>query len=577
MRKTALKIICYFMFSIVMASFEEQLDSLMEKSYPKWVKRHVEIPKITVYSILEDVAKKYPDRIAIDFFSKKVSYSELKKDVDMVASSLKSMGLARGDRVSLMLPNIPHYVIFFYAVLKLGGTVVQTNPLYTTHELESQLSDSGSRIVVTLDDFINKVTPLHPSLVQKMIVVRVEDFLPSALAFLYSASKSAKRAKVKVQKESWIYSFKDMLSSEDQVGEEPVNPETHPALLQYTGGTTGVPKAALLTHYNLVANAYQIREWIPEDYRSGISYLSAIPFFHVYGMMTAMLVPVLQGAKIILVPDPRDTKMILKSMHKSHPQAFPGIPAMYHSILNHRDVGKYDIKSVKFCMSGASPLPEELQKNFENATNGMIIEGYGLSETSPVANINPMDVSLRKIGSIGLPVSNTYEKIMDLETGTKELGPGEIGELVIKGPQVMSGYWNNVKETDIALRKGWLYTGDIAKMDENGFFYIVDRKKDMIIAGGYNIYPQEVEEILYKHPKVSEAAVIGVNDPHRGETVKAYIVLKPNETATSEEITEFCKQYLAKYKVPKIVEFTGELPKSLVGKVLKRELRNKSA
>jgi long-chain acyl-CoA synthetase len=558
-----------------MGSLEEQIDALMEKSYPKWVKRHIEIPKISVYSVLDDIAKKYPERIAIDFFSKKLNYSELRKYVDTVAGSLRKMGVTKGDRVSIMLPNVPHYVIFFFAVLKLGGTVVQTNPLYTTHELESQISDSGSSVIIVLDDFINKVIPLHPSLVQKVIVAKVEDFLPSPLAFLYSASRSAKRTKIKIPKEPWIYSFRDILSSESSVGEETISPETHPALLQYTGGTTGVPKAALLTHYNLIANAYQIREWIPEDYRSGISYLSAIPFFHVYGMMTAMLVPVLQGSRIILVPDPRDTKMILKAMHKMHPQAFPGIPSMYHSILNYRDVGKYDIKSVKFCMSGASPLPEELQKNFETATNGMIIEGYGLSETSPVANINPMDVTMRKIGSIGLPVSNTYEKIVDIETGTKDLGPGEVGELVIRGPQVMSGYWNNKDETTIALRDGWLYTGDIAKMDEDGFFYIVDRKKDMIIAGGYNIYPQEVEEILYKHPKVSEAAVIGVNDPHRGETVKAYIVLKKGETATPEEIIEFCRQYLAKYKIPKIIEFVEELPKSLVGKVLKRELRSR--
>ena len=552
------------------------MDRLLQRIYPEWAHRVIDIPKRSVYSILAQSASKYSGNVAIEFIGKKITYGELKETVDSISISLGEIGIKKGDRVSLMMPNIPQYPIFFFAILKIGGIIVQTNPLYTTFELEHQVEDSGSDTIVVMDDFIDKVIPLYPSRIERIIVVRAEDYLPKIVAGLYSLSKRIKKTRKRIPKSENIFVLRNSKRKQWESFEEKIDPLTQPALLQYTGGTTGIAKGAVLSHMNLVSNAYQIVEWLPPEYKGEISYLSAIPFFHVYGMMTALLTPMLQGSKIIIVPDPRDTHMLVKTMSKKKPVAFPGIPAMYHSILYFKDVKKYNIKAVKVCISGASPLPEELQNNFERETKALIVEGYGLSESSPVANVNPLDASKRKVGSIGLPLPNTYERIVDIENGQTDMKVGEVGELIIKGPQVMLGYWNNQSETQSTLRDGWLYTGDIAKMDENGFVYVVDRKKDLIIASGYNVYPREVEEVLYSYPKISEAAVVGIEDPHRGENVKAYVVLKKGENATEEEIREFCGKHLAVYKVPKIVEFRESLPMSLVGKVLKRELKNEN-
>lgn len=492
-----------------------------------------------------------------------------------MAGYLAASGVRKGDRIAIMLPNIPHFAIFFFAVAKVGGIVVQTNPLYTPIELKHQIHDAGADTIVVMDDFVDKAMSLYPNPITKIIVVKVQDFLPSGLAFMYSLIKAVKRTGKKVREEGGVKLYSSIMSKEYPAAPAVnVNPKEDPMVFQYTGGTTGVPKAAVLTHENLVSNIYQVTEWIPPKYRDGISYLSAIPFFHVYGMMTAMLTPLATGCRVIMVPDPRDTDTILKTIHKEKPDSFPGIPAMYHSFLSHKDVAKYDLNSLKFCLSGAAPLPKTLQDQFEAKTGAVIIEGYGLSEASPVTNANPLDSTLRRIGSIGPPVPNTQEKIVDLETGTKEVRIGEPGELIIKGPQVMKGFWNNPEETGRALKDGWLHTGDIAKVDENGYVYIIDRKKDIIIAGGYNVYPNEVEEAIRSYPKVEEVAVVGEKDEHRGETVKAFIVLKQGQQATKEEIIEHCRNYLAVYKLPRIIEFRDSLPKSLIGKILRRQLRN---
>ncbi len=552
---------------------ENRLDNILKGSYPQWVKRTIEIPDISIYKAFSDSVDKYKNNIAIDFMNKKITYGKLKEEIDSIAIRLSELGIKKGDRIAVMLPNIPQYITYFFAIVKLGAIVVQVNPLYTTRELEFEVNDSGSETIIVMDDFIDKVLPLYPVKLNKILVVKVQHYLPVIISQLYSITKKHK----KIPPADNIYLCKRPVKSELSSNEADIDPENDPALLQYTGGTTGLPKAATLTHKNLISNAYQIIEYLPEEYKKNTSYLSSIPFFHVYGMMTAMLTPLLQGSKIILLPDPRDIKAALKVMDKKKPTAFPGIPTLYHGIITYKDVKKYHINNVKICISGASPLPVELQKNFESMTGAILVEGYGLSECSPVANTTPLAENdrdkYRRIGSVGLPVSNTYEKIVSIEDGITEMPFNEPGELLIKGPQVMKGYWNRPEENKKTLVDGWLHTGDIARMDENGYVYIVDREKDLIIAGGYNIYPREVEEVIYENPKVSECAVIGVNDEHRGETVKAFIVKKDN-SLTEDEIINFCRERLAVYKVPKIIEFRNELPLTLVGKVDKKALRN---
>ncbi|MCL4332634.1 MAG: long-chain fatty acid--CoA ligase [Candidatus Thermoplasmatota archaeon] len=559
------------------STYASEFDKILEKSYPSWAKRHISIPSVSVYSILESSASKHSSKVAINFMGKKISFGELKVQVEGAATFLNQLGVKKGDRVSLMLPNIPQFVIMFFAILRLGAIVVQTNPIYTKHELEYQLSDAGAEVVIVLDDFADKVHGLYPNIVKKIVVVKVEDYLPGLLASLYSLQRSMKKTKPVVPKGSHVSFF----NGKTRPGELPsieFNPDEQVALLQYTGGTTGVPKGAILTHKNLVSNIYQVNEWLPEKFRSNLSYLAAIPFFHVYGMMTAMLGPIFQGSTMYLVPDPRDIKRVVGSIKRNKPDAFPGVPAMYHAVINYPHIEKYNVQSIQVCLSGAAPLPDELQKKFSAISGSRLTEGYGLSETSPVANVNIIGGEKEgnggpRLGSVGVAIPETYEKIVDVETGTKELPRGEIGELIISGPQVMKGYWKNPAETSKVLIDGWLHTGDLARMDDDGYVYIVDRKKDLIIASGYNIYPREVEEVLFKHPAVSDAAVVGAKDEYRGETIKAFLVLKGGEKVTPEEITEFCRGYLAPYKIPRIVEFRETLPKTMVGKVLRRELQ----
>ncbi len=548
------------------------LDNLMIKSYPPGIKRHITIPDRGVYQEFRRVANKYASVVAIDFMGNRINYLELKEEIESAASLLNSLNIHRGDRIAIMLPNIPQYVIFFFASMKLGISVVQMNPMYTKPEIEYELNDSGSRNIVVMGDMISKVLSMQGKTLDNIIEVKVEDYLTPLKAFLYRTLKKGKATKIPVSNGIIHYSGK---TDNSAIDDESIDPLNDAALLQYTGGTTGVPKAATLTHRNLLSNVNQLVEWFPEDFKEKISYLSSIPYFHVYGMMTAMLTPLMQGSTIILVPDPRDLKMTFNIIKRKKPTAFPGIPTMYHSIINHPEIGKYNISNIKLCISGAMPLPQELQKKFEDITGGTLVEGYGLSECSPVTNISPLLPEWkdrRKPGSIGLPLPDTYEKIVDIDDGVTELPRGMEGELLIKGPQVMKGYWNRPEENKKVLVDGWLHTGDIAKMDNEGYFYILDRKKDMIIAGGYNIYPGEVEEILYEHPGVSQCAIIGVPDVHRGETVKA-IIVRSDKTLTEDAIKTYCREKLAKYKVPKIIEFRDNLPLTAVGKIDKKALR----
>lgn len=540
--------------------------------YPKEIPHDIKVDQKPLFDYLQQSATDFPSKTAIHFLGKELTYSELCTQSLKLASYLQLHGLTKNDRVAIMLPNCPQAVIAFYGVLLAGGIVVQTNPLYMERELEYQLNDSESTFVITLDLLYPKVSKMKAlTKVKHIIVTSIKDYLPFPKNLLYPiVQKKQKQLVVKIQHYGQTHLFKKAISeSAADVKLPDIVPSEDIALLQYTGGTTGFPKGVMLTHENVVANTQMCASWMYKCRKGDEAVLGIIPFFHVYGMTTVMSLSVMQAFKMILLPkfDATDT---LKTIQRLKPTLFPGAPTIYIALLNHPDIQKYDLSSIDCCISGSAPLPLEVQEKFEKVTGGRLVEGYGLSEASPVTHSNFL-WEKRKTGSIGVPWPNTEAAIYSLENdGFAE--PNELGELVVRGPQVMKGYWGKKEETEATLRDGWLLTGDIGYMDEEGYFYIVDRKKDMIIAGGFNIYPREVEEILYEHEKVQEAVVAGVPDPYRGETVKAYIVLKENQTATSEEFDEYARKHLASYKVPRIYEFRKELPKTAVGKILRRVL-----
>ena len=489
--------------------------------------------------------------------------------VDRFAAALQDLGVKKGDRVGIQLPNIPQFVIAFYGALRAGAICVACSPLYKARELEHQLNDAGAETLVVMDTLYPIVQEIRErSKLRNVIATSPRDYLPPLLRTL-SPLKGVKSYKC-----PGAIDFLSIMKHEPNPKPVLVKPDEL-ALLQYTGGTTGVPKGAMITHRNLIVNAAQCEVELPM--RRGIDVnVTALPLFHIFGMTCAMNAPVLTGTTMLMIPDPRDPKGILNTISKYKATTFCSVPTMYIALINTPDIKKYDLSTVRACMSGAAPLPVEVQKKFEQLTGGRLVEGYGLTESSPVSHVNPLDDPKKnRPGSIGIPVPDTEAKIVDLETGTKDLKPNEAGELVIKGPQVMQGYWNNPDETKNTLRGGWLYTGDIAKMDEDGYFYIVDRKKDMIDVSGLKVWPREVEEVLYEHPAVNEAAVVGVADAYRGETVKAYVTLKPGYQGkvTEEDIIKFCREKIATYKAPRSVEFRDSLPKTLVGKILRRTLK----
>lgn len=524
--------------------------------YPDSIFNQVEIPKIPLWQILKDTAEKYPKHNALSFYGRKLSYQEVYSLSQAFASSLQHNQVQKGDRVAIMLPNCPQYVISYYGILTAGGIVTQVNPMSVERELEFILKDSGAESIVVLDSLYPKVKSVQAQTnLRNIIVVSLQpseqDYTPDR------------------EFESFLHEGNETVT--------PIlfEPEHDVAILQYTGGTTGRSKGAMLTHRNLLANIIQCYEFFKEEFEIGKEKcLTVIPLFHVFGMSSCMNLSILIAAESIMLPR-FDLEEVLNTIKTEQPTTFPGVPTMYVAITNHPRAEEYGINCIKTCNSGSAPMPVELLRTFEGKTGAKILEGYGLTETSPSTHCNP-PFAARKPGSVGIGVPSTEYKIVDLATGTKEVPAGELGEVIIKGPQVMKGYWNMPEETANTLRDGWLYTGDIAKVDEDGYLYIVDRKKDLIIAGGFNIYPRDIEEVLYEHSAVQEAVVIGVPDSYRGETVKAVIVLKAGKTATEEEIIQYCRQNLAAYKVPRRVEFRGQLPKTGVGKILRRTLREES-
>lgn len=509
--------------------------------------------------------------IAAIYFNAALTFRELSAQVDRFAAGLQQLGVKKGDRVALYLPNCPQFIIGYYGTLKAGGIVVPCNPLYVAREIEHQLNDSGSTVIVALSKLYPTFKAVRANTpVKHAIVTNIKEFFPPVLRLLFTLLKEKKEGHaVDISADPDTQWFADFMAQAPGKPAPVAISLQDSACLLYTGGTTGAPKGAELSHRNLVANALQCAVWCSGK-RGQERVLAALPLFHSYGMTTCMNVGIHLASPVILLPQFK-LKDVLGAIHKHKPTIFPGVPTMYVAINNSPDVKKYDLSSIRACISGAAGLPVEVQQKFQEITGGRLVEGYGLSEASPVTHGNPVFGDCR-IGTIGTPFPDTDAKIVDLETGATEVPPGEIGELAVKGPQVMKGYWNRPDETSLVLKGGWLYTGDIARMDQDGYFQIVDRKKDMIIAGGFNIYPRDVEEVLYQHPKVKEAVVAGVPDEYLGEIVKAYIVLREGETATEEEIIEFCRKNMAKYKVPRAVEFRSQLPKTMVGKILRRLL-----
>jgi long-chain acyl-CoA synthetase len=555
--------------------------------YEEGVPATIEYDGRLFHQVLEDSARKYPDHVAVRMILRylplglaiqsKMNYRAFDESANRFAAALHRLGLKPGARVAIMLPNLPQQMVAFYGILKAGCVVVSTNPTYTSRELNHQLQDSGAEAIVMLSGLYERLARIRTETeIRHVIIADVPDTLGFPFNRLVERQVRTSGLMADVPSAPDVHRFDDLLRA------NPANPPQistqadDPALLQYTGGTTGTPRAAILTHANLVTNVLQISAWLTDLELGGERLLGALPFFHIYGLTVGMSLAVYSGGQAILLPDPRNTDLVLEVIHRERISLYPGVPAMYIAIINHPRVQQFDLRSVKACLSGGASLPMEVQQRFGEITGGRLVEGYGLTESSPVSHANPI-YGQKKKGSAGIAIPGTEAAVIALDPdpqGEFPLVPiGEEGELIIRGPQVMAGYWHRPEETAAALdEEGWLRTGDIVKMDEDGFIYVVDRKKDLIIASGYNIVPREVEEVLFMHEKVQEAVVVGVPDPKRGETVKAYIVLKEGQAASVDEIVAFCRENLAPFKVPRLVEFRSELPKSQIGKYLRRVL-----
>ena len=555
------------------------------RHYEQGVSPELTIPDQPLTWLLDQAVHNHSDQTAIIYYGTRLNYAQLSSLANRFAVALQRLGIQKGDRVAIALPNVPQYLIAFYGALRAGAIIVPTNPLYTEREMQHQLVDCGARVMVMLDSFYPVVRAVRANTaLEHIILTSPADFLPPLLRVLYPLSQ--RRAKNprppltsrEMRQDATLHSMHSMLQPRTKGGLEifklPVPSSGDDlAALQYTGGTTGLAKGAMLTHRNLLANAFQTRYWTPNAQDAKEVTLCVAPFFHCYGLTVGMNLSILAAATMVLLPRFK-AKDVVRAIRKYRPTLFPGIPTMYLAIM--REVGKHTehLASIKYCISGAAPLPAKVRQDFEAMTHGKLVEGYGLSEAAPVTHCNPLNDDIRD-GSVGLPLPNVDAAILDQESAAF-LPAGEVGEIMVKGPNIMKGYWKREKETANIFYKGWMHTGDLGKMDEDGYFYIVERAKDLIIASGFNVYPREVEEVLFHHPAIAEAAVVGLPDEYRGETVAAFIVLKPGFAASEEtrqDILAYCKRELTPYKVPKKLEFRETLPKSLIGKVLRRELR----
>jgi long-chain acyl-CoA synthetase len=533
----------------------------MERSwyafYDKGVRRNIDYPRLPMRSYFSKWVAKNPDKPYLIWGDKQLTYKEANSIACKLASSIITLGYVKGDRIALMTTNLPEYIICLQACWKLGAAIVPTNPMYTVPELTHQFGDSGARIVFAEAQFANKVAEIiknGKTSVEKLVVIQTAN-------------------KVEFEPADYIFDYEDLVAKgEDKEPDIEVKAEDL-SMLQYTGGTTGLSKGCILSNANLEAMAYQDVEWFKPPFTDPetIVTMAAMPLYHIYGFNTSVNMMMVAGGTIVVVNGPTPDNL-LKNINEHEPNYFAAVPAMIYGLNNHPDIGKSKIKSIKGMICGSSPLAVEGLNRFEELSGAVITEGYGLSETSNVLTCTPF-YTKRKVGSVGLPWPDVDIKIVDLEEGIKEMPNGEPGELIAKGPQIMSGYWNNPEETANVLRDGWLYTGDIATIDDDGFITIVDRKKDMILCSGFNVFCREIDEVMYTHPKVLDACAIGIPDPKRGETPKIFIILKPGQTMTEDEVKDYCRQYLAPYKVPTHVAFIDELPRTSVGKPMRNALR----
>lgn len=528
----------------------------------------VRLPRLPIHELIQIPANAYPDKAALTFYGTEMTFWELRQQILRMANALGALGVQKGERVGIHLPNCPQYLIAYYAVLSLGAIVVNLNPMYTAEELKLMANVTGLTTLITFDMVLPTIRALYQEVpITRVVVTKITDYI-KGLGQSTAASLELE--------EGWHH-FSGILEG-CQGTKRPrvqVNPED-PALIQFTGGTTGIPKGAVLTHGNVIAATFQCALWgMPTIYLTPPerrSVMAVLPYFHVYGNIVVMNWALFSCATQIMVPRFQLDEFMSILANFKEITFFPSVPTMINAVINHPKAMELDLaRKLGLLNSGAAPIPVEMIEQVKDM--GIFFsEGYGLTESSSVGIANPI-LGLKKVGSIGIPFIDNDVRLVDLQEGMHDVPKGEPGEVIMKGPIIMKGYWNNPEETAGQLKDGWLYTGDIAIQDEDDYFFIVDRKKDMIIAGGFNVYPREIDEVLFQHPKVQEGIAVGIADKYRGETVKAYIVLKPGETATAEEIIDFCKEKLAAYKVPKLVEFRTSLPKSAIGKVLRKILR----
>lgn len=538
--------------------------------YPKGVPYHLHYADASLGEVLTKTAQEFPNHTAISFLDTRIKFKELNEMVNRMANALLDFGVKPGDRVAMLMPNMPQMVIAIYACWRIGAAAVMNNPLYSDREVEHNLNNSQASILITLDLLAPRMLALKSKTsLKKIIIAHIRDHL--------SFPKKQLLPLIAKDKHKNIPPAPDVHEWQDLIKHYPVSdpgvsvPPDSVATLQFTGGTTGVSKAAMLTHANLYSNAQQLKAWLHTLQRGSGAVLCALPYFHSFGIVACLNSGIMQGWNQVLIPKP-DLETILKAVVKYKINIFPGVPTLYTGMVNYPDIAKYNLRSIQASFSAGAPLPVDIISKFEDISGSHICEAYGLTEASPCVTVNPFK-GLTKPGSVGIPLPDTEIKLVNSEDGITEVPQGAEGEILVKGPQVMKGYYNKPAETEIALKDGWLHTGDVGKQDKDGYLYIVDRIKDMIIASGYNIYPNEIDQVLFGHPKILEACAVGVPHAYRGETVKAFIVRKPGEVLTEEEVIDYCNQNLAKYKIPKVIEFIDELPKSAVGKILRKELR----
>ncbi|MGP8078820.1 MAG: long-chain-fatty-acid--CoA ligase [Thermoplasmata archaeon] len=544
--------------------------------YPAGVPAHVEVPPQLLTEVVEESVRRWGDRAALIFYGARWSYARFWQESERFAAALAREGIGPGDRVALYLPNCPAYPIALFGILRLGAIAVQISPLYLGQDLVRLLDDSEPKALVTLEILypnLARVASAHA--VPVVFVARLREFYPMFARPFVNLVLHRQGRTTAFPKDGSVRSWRRAVRAPASVPLYRGDPATTVAVFQYTGGTTGVPKAATLTHRNLVANATQLDAWNTTREPGKEVVLASIPFFHIYGLTVALLLGLVEGATIVLQTRP-DVPELLKLVDRYRPTQFSGVPSLYQAFVQRPDLGGYHLRSIKFCMSGSAPLPAAVQRRFEELTGAKLVEGYGLSETSPVTHANPVKGE-RRAGSIGLPLPDTDQRIVDPLDPTRTLPLGEVGELDVRGPQVMLGYYRQPEETAQVLRGGWFLTGDIARLDADGYAYIVDRKKDVIIVGGLKVYPREVEEVLLQHPAVAEAAVVGVPDAAHGEVAKAFVVAKSGSTVTEAALIGFVRERIAHFKAPRFVEFRDSLPRSGIQKVLRRALREGAA